>query len=172
MWTKGLEGDGPTSLIIGFVVNSPSIYYACGAEASLDTDIPLSLGILPKEMQHLLWNKGLPDTPHNQRCLRMLAWMGIYGGPGNTKPIIAIFNIKHWNNIDSGGLRFWMPNISFALVKFVAGLKSIWWKPNRGGNPLGLKLQFSQESGAIVWDDWKSVSPSGVETKWKWQKYC
>ena len=76
----------------------------CGPKASFDTGIPPSLSTWPKETQHLLWNKGLPDTPHNQRCLGMLAWMDMYGGPGNAKPIIAIFNIQHWNNIDSGGL--------------------------------------------------------------------
>ena len=76
----------------------------CGPKASLDTGIPPSLSTWPKETQRLLWNKGLPDTPHNQRCQRMLAWMDMYGGPSNAKPIIAIFNIQHWNNIDSGGL--------------------------------------------------------------------
>ena len=77
----------------------------CGPKASLDTGIPPSLSTWPKETQRLLWNKeGLPDTPHNQRCLRMLAWLDMYGGPGNATPIIAIFNIQHWNNIDSGGL--------------------------------------------------------------------
>ena len=77
----------------------------CGPKASLDTGIPPSLSTWPKETQRLLWNKeGLPDTPHNQRCLRMLAWLDMYGGPGNATPIIAIFNIQHWNNIDSGGV--------------------------------------------------------------------
>lgn len=42
------------------------------------------------------------------------------GGRGNAKPIIAICNIRHRNNIDSGAWGFGMPNIWFALVKFVA----------------------------------------------------
>ena len=115
----------------------------CGPKASLDTGIPPSLSTWPKETQRLLWNKGLPDTPHNQRCQRMLAWMDMYGGPSNAKPIIAIFNIQHWNNIDSGG-GFWPPNIWFALAKFVAAHMTwleVWNQYD--GNQIGVEIHWA-----------------------------
>ena len=118
------------------------------------------------------------------------------GGPGDAKPVLAICNIQHRNNIDSGASGFRIPNIWFAQMTSVEvwtqygnqiGVEIHWtWRYNSvkkvvrsceinenllapPGDPSG--ADASSVKKVVQWIK-NLLTPSGWRSQWNWHKFC